>query len=280
MSAKKAFLIKDKTIGMASNTGGEILNDYENNQAFSKYSIAAGNSTIAGLKGYYIDAINIETKKIYIRTDKIVATIITENRQPDSTFETPAYEIGDEFSLIVAYEKPNQRTHFHFVSKITSIENNVIGYDNPLPFTTLFEDSADFSPAFLVPSKPLVGVIDFFYGQFAEGELSIAAGEAAHAEGLASIAAGNFGHAEGRETKAGYAAHSEGIFTEAKGVYSHAEGKNSIASETAAHAEGESTASGAYSHSEGSKTLASGRHAHAEGNGTQATGEYGSHAEG
>ena len=119
------------------------------------------------------------------------------------------------------------------------------------------------------------------YGQHAEGDDTIASGEASHSEGCNTAATGDFSHAEGGSTAArGVSSHAEGRETVASGVSSHAEGDETVASGISSHAEGRFTsASGDYSHAEGIDTEASGESSHAEGMDTEASGES-SHAEG
>lgn len=114
----------------------------------------------------------------------------------------------------------------------------------------------------------------------AEGNGSIATGEASHAENR-SFASGKWAHAEGSSSQAtGQMSHAEGYYCKATGDYSHAEGYTTEATNDAAHAEGGSSkATGEYSHAEGYTTQATGIYSHAEGNRTIAEGGA-SHAEG
>lgn len=67
---------------------------------------------------------------------------------------------------------------------------------------------------------------------FAEGDTTLAAGEASHAEGKGNVAMGNYSHAEGIDTIAlGNGAHSEGEKTTAIRDDSHVEGKGIISSD-------------------------------------------------
>ena len=105
------------------------------------------------------------------------------------------------------------------------------------------------------------------YHAHAEGNHTIASGEASHAEGNNTVASGENSHAEGSNAKAiGDTSHAEGYYTEASGSCSHAEGLNV-------------KAIGMYSHAEGSETKTKGRNSHAEGYSTIASGEY-QHVEG
>lgn len=106
---------------------------------------------------------------------------------------------------------------------------------------------------------------------------SILKGEplANHAEGDNTIASGDASHAEGYQTiSTGLGTHAEGINTLASNSGSHAEGRNSIASGDSSHAEGTDTvASGNASHARGYNTEASGENASATGFYTSASGD-------
>ena len=115
----------------------------------------------------------------------------------------------------------------------------------------------------------------------AEGELTVASKDDAHAEGYGCEATGFHAHAEGYMCKArGNDSHAEGSATEASDNQAHAEGNLCRALAPNSHAEGEkTTANDQASHSEGYETQASGLRSHAEGDNTQAIGSV-SHAEG
>lgn len=131
----------------------------------------------------------------------------------------------------------------------------------------------------------------------AEGNATLASGDASHAEGQETTASGRNSHAEGYQTIAnaneahaegvstfvnGQAAHAEGWFTTAEARYSHAEGNSTTANGIASHVEGESTtAIGDGAHAEGNSTTAEGNYSHAEGYLTYVSGDSdGGHAEG
>ena len=103
----------------------------------------------------------------------------------------------------------------------------------------------------------------------------------AHAEGRGTTASADSAHAEGKGAKAtAPTAHAEGYLTETAGNNSHAEGNHAFAGSSNAHAEGEYTEANAISsHAEGHNTRTEGFYNHAEGTYTLATG-YGAHAEG
>ena len=146
-------------------------------------------------------------------------------------------------------------------------------------------------PAFTVQQKGAQPVAIFFDdsnkifnlkdGLRAEFFNSNATNTYALAEGQATLAQGNASHSEGISTQAfGQGSHAEGAASTATGDYSHAEGDATQAIGNASHSEGDSTvASGEDSHAEGANTIASGSYSHAEGVNTRAAG-LGSHAAG
>ena len=231
-----------------------------------------GENNFAGLMAYYIKSIDIVNHKIYLSDIQNVCPEISENDYTDINFETPAYEIGDKFDLIVkAYE--TYREQFHFISTILKIENNVVYYgaDNEgngaeLPITAIYEDTVEYAQTFFVSSKPNIGLVNIGGYSNVEGDSNYASGKWSHAEGWNSLAAGRFSHVEGRDGRAAYAAHAEGYNCNADGNYSHAEGDNTSASGTSSHTEGSSTkASGNGSHAEGYWTYASSDYQHVQG---------------
>lgn len=118
------------------------------------------------------------------------------------------------------------------------------------------------------------------YGH-AEGRYTISCGVAgSHAEGNKTLASGNASHAEGQLTVAsGARSHAEGLSALSPGINSHAEGRDTIANGTCSHAEGRGAKTNAnYSHAEGICTIAEGEGAHAEGMTTRSIG-INSHSE-
>ena len=272
-------------------------------QAVGDYTIGVGVSTYAGCKAYYMKSIDMTAKIIYLCKEKNTFPEMNTQDNTDASFDTPSYEIGDEFSII-------NGNHYVLCAKITSISNNAIGYDVDLPFHSFDQD--DFSEldghTFFVPSKPNIGAVVITNSSFASGVNNIAAGTGSEVAGKNNIAASSYGHVEGRNNIAGYTSHAEGMFNDARGESSHvegntckalgqnshAEGNDSIARGESSHVEGRScsavgnfahsegdhnTATGNGSHSEGYDNEASGNQSHAEGKGNQASGDK-SHAEG
>ncbi len=288
--------VRINPVGRLTEDGGEIFNDYKNNNAIGKGASAFGLESVAGVLGYYFTNIDFDTNIITLSKEQGVA--------PTESFEI-GYKVGDVISI------KNDREYVD-CSTITNVNDNLctITVDN-LPFTSMYvkEKPAINDNAIYVALKPAEGGVPITEASFASGKgcralgaLSRATGYntlatgygatsegsgtkalnwVAHAEGYNTEAFGDYSHAEGGETKASAAgAHAEGRKSEARGNSSHAEGKETVAEDVAAHAEGhrtQATAEGA--HSEGKDTKATGIAAHTEGQGTKASGKY-AHAEG
>lgn len=242
-------------------------------QSLSKASVALGEDSKAGCRGYYIKAVDFGTSTLYL-TEVQPNDIITVQRGTSvlsidsSNVETSLgtigedlplnymdenflsnidtdYGVDDEVSLIIyGFRTETGKVgsfHYNLLTTITAIDNNKITLAiNPLPFTSLVPVSADYKwySSFMVPAKPDIGAVELMVNATALGDSTIAAGEASVAEGFGTIAVGAYGHAEGRDTTAVYAAHSEGANTQALAMTAHAEGEGTVASGVRSHAQG------------------------------------------
>lgn len=267
----------------------EIEENSENVSSTDENGNFAVNDNIVNCKAYYIESIDLENKKIYLSKTKVLPVISTEDNT-DTNFASPAYSVGDVFSII-------NKNHYNSCGTITSVWYNVVSYaEDSLGFSSIIEDTdesiADYT--FRVYNKPEEGVVLITEDAFAVGENNKALGTCSSAEGYGNVADGFFAHVEGRDNYAAYAAHAEGNGcaavgneshaeghkTKASGGNAHAEGQNTIASGGGSHAEGmQTTAIGSQSHAEGKSTIAKGAQSHAEGVGTQAN-AFCSHVEG
>ena len=253
-----------------------------NSQALGDNSYAAGGEVVAGTRGYYWEAIDLENRKIYLCQNQVVTTPVIGAGASYSF--TPDYAIGDKLAIV------NNNKYFP-EAVITSIENNIITYEGDIGFTQINAvdtdtyDIDDYCIYVIAKPAPEADIApeeriskEIKRNAYAEGYLSNAQGNASHAEGTFSTAYGDHAHSEGYNTQAAWAAHSEGYTTHAKGFYSHTEGRQT---ETANGAEG--------AHAEGRAVKVSGYAAHGEGIGkitgstiedySEATGR-GSHVEG
>lgn len=287
------------SVGLITEQGGEIFNDYETNQALGLYSHAEGRHTIAGCKGYYIRAIepNITdtTGHIYLETAEDYAPIpswIIDDTTYESDFNSGYAVLNDSDSSADNYTAYGNEFsisadgyyHWTFAGNIIAIDGNKITYESNSLNTSekwLSNVNGGADPCiFFAPIQSDIGFTSIGFGSHSEGWYAHAAAQHSHAEGYYSIVAGRYGHAEGFDTKAGYAAHAEGRETKAVGLHSHSEGFKTESSGDATHAQGGYTkASGMYSSAEGESTIAEGDNSHAEGNKSHTKGKN-SHAEG
>ena len=283
-----------KGAGERTPEGGEIFNDYENNQANTLYSHAEGYNTLAGAKVFWASEGSVENKTYTL----------------DSV---EGIEVGDYYSYKCVPNKEAGITYngtFDFCGTITAINGNTVS----VSIFITGQNSAFQSGYFWIPRKPTIGTIipESELWQHTEGLNTRAIMGAGHAEGNDTVASGRWSHAEGKGTIAGYGSHAEGRGTEARGLDSHSEGFHTVAQDEGAHAEGDHTVAkgkGAHAegigktsnvadefaggmrpdetygalangaHAEGYQTKATATAAHAEGNSTTASGSD-SHAEG
>lgn len=168
-------------------------------EAISESSVAIGPGSIAGCRGYYIKSVDLTNKRIYLSL-KQTQPIISETDYTDTSFETPDYEIGNEFVTV---------NHSHYYSlgvTIKSVNYNVIEYDDPdgvgIGYKTMRtmaaedRDPHDFS--FFVPSQPDIGEKILKPGGFAAGYNVYVPSKFGFGGGWGSVVFGNYGVALGR----------------------------------------------------------------------------------
>ena len=229
-----------------------------NAQAISQGSTAMGVNVSAGTKAFYIEAIDKENKKIYLRTESVdgVATIPAEAaRQGVGT--TTSYDTGyaenDEFSVI-------NGTHYAFCGTITTISDNVITYEPKVRFTSNIEatgvtsdytsrfveiseafstiatvDSTEYWKEYIfwVPAKPECGFIiqntdgeQYFQGAQTLGDNNKASANAAFVIGTDNIAGGKGASILGTRNRGGYSALTSGGDNVCLGQHSATIGRN------------------------------------------------------
>ena len=276
-----------------------------NSTALGDYSVAIGKDTIAGIKGFYIKAIDATNKHIYLQMAEYNPAEKPVFLSPEETSSEPNadyfdnsftgydnidFESGEEYYCCI-------KNHFYYIykCKIVGVNKNCLTYEGELGFTEFYDSTSSVNYSLWIPKySPEQGAFIIGAASHTEGYETIATHDYSHAEGWASVAAGRFGHAEGNRTVAGASSHAEGQRTKALGENCHAEGSQTTAYANMSHAEGYLTvvsgeyghaegklseATGLCTHAEGGETKASGSHSHAEGYQTQSTGS-GSHAEG
>lgn len=242
-------------VGQATEYGGEIFNDYENNQALGKYSHA---------EGYRTQALGANS---HAEGQHTVASGRDSHAGGEDTLASGARSMAIGYQTIASgSDSMAQGKNTVALAEGSHAE----GFE-----TSTVEYKKDSNGNYLdtsgnITTDPAKYVI-------------IAQGKYAHVEGRNAIASGQYSHSEGFETKSSSSyAHSEGTKTSAVGNGAHAEGNGTLAAGTSSHAEGyttqtDSKATG--SHAEGYNTIAYGNYSHAEGRGTKSYGEA-SHTEG
>lgn len=250
--------IINSLIRSGSGEGSAVMGNRENNLALSDYSIAAGDNTVAGRKAYYIKSIFPIDHTIYL-TEKQVTPEFSNKDNTDIAFETPAFDAGDEFSII-------NGDHYTLCAKIASVKNNVITYSGELPFNSFAQSSNADAYTLSVPSKPDVGIITLGAAAFAAGQGNSAAGRSSFAAGRDNVAAGNYSAVLGQSNKAGYADFVAGYKNSIVGHYGSGFGRYNSSDGYASHIEGGyNTSQGDYSHVEGQGNKSNGSDNHVEG---------------
>ncbi len=314
---KKADYIRNKPdlVGVRTEEGGEIFNDYENNKALAPYARADGYNNRAGIYGYKLLAVaksgenyNItvgdadlgsKARDNYVAGDvlcfdgkghyyeRLKITGLTSNADGNTVITVVPTDDG-ELSLLAVDSSKDEWENWIYCLDKPDVGVPVLAvrgaYAGGVGNTAIGYGAFAFGEGNKAIGKDSYAVgrdNTALYAAYVEGKGNYASGQHSHAEGYSTTASGNQSHAEGTSTTAGGASsHAEGNKTIASGVYSHAEGAYSTASGSQSHAEGSSTtASGSSSHTEGYKTIASGEVSHAEGHTTVASGLH-SHAEG
>ena len=235
-----------------SKGGGEVFNDYVNNEATENYSHAEGNATKAN--GYSSHAEG--TKGIATGAESHVEGYVCQALGTHSHAEGGGTISKGQDSHAEGNKTTANGQNSHAEGQL----NNASGVNSHAEGQ----------------ETEAVGV-----NSHSEGYQTHANNNNSHAEGRVTVADGNASHAEGSETQAsGVYSHAEGYMSLSDRLASHAEGRNTTASGDYSHAEGQKTvASGFGSHAEGQETTAGAANAHAEGQGTTA-GAANAHAEG
>lgn len=205
----------DSHVGKRTDKGGEIFNDYENNQANAPYSTSRGNKTVAGGKGFLIKSIT----QVPENTLGTVRCIIKLN-------STEGLATGDVVSA-------NISGNFADFARIVSIENTTINLD-AYPFPSESCVLNDGSAFLWVNEKPLIGTHVLGFGQSADGVESIAIHVGASTRGVYNVSSGKYADTSGIGNVAGYAGHAQnkenkalGLCTSASGWLNEAHGQSS-----------------------------------------------------
>ncbi len=263
-----------------------VMCDVYANKAVSEYSVAGGCNSKAGFKGYYITAVDIPSKIIYLSETKPDKAPILDKGAVDINFKTPEYEAGDIFSVNAYWKHP-------LCSEIKAISNNTIIYGTQI-------ELPDFNKAdeaiLWVPAKAHIGAAEFGTGAASFGEDNSAAGRSAFCAGRDNTAGGHYGFAAGRLNTVGHTCSAMGQQNSVIGEHSSGFGlknsaggnhhfvcgrANTVKGETNYAQGAENTVSGGiYNHAEGQKNTVNGTNHHVEGNSNKVSGSYGHHVAG
>lgn len=191
-----------------SGSSKNSIQSFNAKEAIGEGSIALGPGAVAGCRGYYIKSVDINAKKIYL-TDTQTQPVISEDDNTDESFESPKYEIGQEFVTV------NSNHYFSKDAIIKSVYHNVIeyegagiGYKSFVAMAKSERDPHDFS--FFVPKQPTIGCAVIKPGGFAAGYEVLVPSKYGFGAGYRSIVFGNYGVALGRMCMSGGSAFSAG----------------------------------------------------------------------
>lgn len=167
----------DNVVGQATDNGGEIFNDYENNRALSKGSHTEGLNNTAGAKAYRIIDKNDVNRK-YILDD------------------VTGLAVGDIYSVRI----DNHYLNIGTITEVNNSEKSVVV--DTIVTEALIENVEENSTQniFYVSEKPDVGTIDIGIAAHAEGNGTRATGEAQHVEGKWNTPDGTKAHILGNGT--------------------------------------------------------------------------------
>ena len=202
--------------------GGEIFNDYENNNAYGKHASALGTHSIAGSKAFTILAVD---------KDNLTYTL-------DST---EGLEVGDVYSVHLLYgvdtdgnTKSQQGENY---GSITAINDNIVTVDKlfyPVPegyeFTILdsYIDDNGFDKelnTFRIIEKPEVGTRIIGHGCIAGGVNNRSLSKGAISFGSDNLSQGSYAVTFGSKNKAGYASIAVGAENNVSGYAAFAAGE-------------------------------------------------------
>ena len=278
----------DNVLPLERGSGTDSVQQSNATMTLGNNSFAAGSSTVAGQKGYYIHEINRnsgdERDAIYLRLTQRMPTLRVDDSPTYPTDEELVPDCGFAAGDVISVVNSSKYERCAIITDVTIVDGMAwLQLDRELPFDNIVNVGSSLKAddySIFCDAKPDVGAVVLKHNQFAEGDRNTATGDGAHAEGRRTNAYGNYSHTEGSDTQAGHVAHAEGSETYAKGYYSHTEGGNTYTEGSCAHAEGSLTkAKGERSHAEGQTTSAYGGYSHAEGE-KGATYGVGSHVEG
>lgn len=231
------YTIYDNTFTYYNELNSETLpNEARSKFELGKYALVkqlegkTGDSWVDGKVGVFVDSSNRPMSFRYISSVEIYGQTLNNVLLGKTADGTNIYV----YNLSSGLFKFNNRISSND-SAFDALNNLIVGVSGSSGGVTDYDD---------LDNKPIIKTANNGYGvvstdyensgakAFAEGDATLAAGEASHAEGKRNVAVGNYSHAEGIDTIAfGNGAHSEGEETTAIRDDSHVEGKGIISSD-------------------------------------------------
>lgn len=296
--------------GVGKNTieGGEIFNDYDDNQAKSQYSHAEGYATTASGASSHAEGNNtiafgtcshagnignkISNKSFgfdyngisYSLTLDDLKPIIKEYLEEDNSLRVSfegkilggLISIGTLLKIQSIKDAITEALEYSDNGALIELENKIL-----LPLQSVNAENIANNILFLRLYTSVENINNILNQKIIDIYTGVAYGEGSHTEGYNNISLGDYSHSEGKcTTTIGQGSHAEGDKTKTEGDYSHAEGIETEANGKASHAEGDNTTAYEFaSHAEGSYTYASAYASHTEGFLTEANDKV-SHVEG
>ena len=126
-----------------------VMCDLDDNEAISDYSVTMGRNVAAGRRAFYIKSIDTAECKIYLSKNQVTPVFSTADNT-DTSFETPNYSVGDEFSII------NGSSHYILCGAISAVQNNVVDYS----LRVYLDGSETYSDEGIVEGNPWLNRMD------------------------------------------------------------------------------------------------------------------------
>lgn len=258
--------------GQKTPEGGEVFNDYENNQASGYYSHAEGYRTQATgnrshAEGLYTIAEGIAAHAegsgwMNSDTGEIIYTTAAGAHSHAEGYITRATGLNSHaegYGVVAAGEASHAQG---FKTYAIGTYSDTSGYSGKeLSYFSLNTNSPseEIEQAWVNANKDNAFTAALGYGSHSEGRNTLSYGRAAHSEGRGSYAKGEYSHAEGNRGNAFQ-------------IGCHAEGENTQAGKRPEDVVEGDTNPGKYAHAEGSNTKALGNYSHAGGRSSEAQG--------
>lgn len=193
-----------------SKGGGEVFNDYDNNEAAGNNSHAEGVKTKASGGYSHAEGNTTQANKVASHAEGQYTTAAGIGAHAEGGY---TQALGD-YSHAEGYQTQANKNNSHAEGRITVANGDASHAEG---------DETQAAGKW----------------SHAEGYMSLAEGIASHAEGQYTTASGDYSHAEGTSTRASYInAHAEGQDTMAGAANAHAEGQGTVTAEVGGHVAG------------------------------------------